>query len=133
MSDKILIVDDEADLRSTLADILRSRFSVLQAPDGAAALDLIKQEHPRLMYLDMSMPGMDGLEVLAAAKALDPALIVVMLTSEQNIDVAAKALKLGATEFVTKPFDVDYIRAETVRLMSSTGKPSDGKPWRAAP
>ncbi len=130
---KILIVDDDADLRGALAAILTPLFSVLTASSGAEALAVIKEERPRLVLLDVAMPGLSGLEVLAAAKAADPALIVVMLTSQQDIELAAKALNLGATEYVTKPFDADYIRAEISRLTGTAGEPSNGKPWRVAP
>jgi DNA-binding NtrC family response regulator len=133
MAVKILIVDDDADLRSSLAAVLRPLFKVLEASNGAEALDVLKKERPRLTLLDVSMPGMSGLEVLAAAKASDPALIVVMLTSQQDIEIAAKALNLGATEYVTKPFDADYIRAEVSRLTGAPDEPSNDKPWRVVP
>ena len=128
----ILIIDDDVDLRNSLAAVLRPMFKVLEASGGAQAIDVIENERPRLALLDVSMPGMNGLEVLTAAKALDPALIVVMLTSHQDIEIAAKALNLGATEYVTKPFDADYIRAEIFRL-ASPGEPLNDRPWRMVP
>jgi DNA-binding NtrC family response regulator len=133
MAIKILIVDDDADLRRSLAAVLTPLFSVFAAADGAEALDVLKKERIPLMLLDVSMPGMSGLEVLAAAKALYPALIVVMLTSQQDIDIAAKALNLGASEYVTKPFDADYIRAEVTRLTGKPDVPSNDKPWKVVP
>lgn len=129
---KILIVDDDPDLRISLAAILSPLFTVLVASNGAEALVLLKKDRPRLVLLDVSMPGLSGLEVLAAAKIADSALLVVMLTSQQDIEIAAKALNLGATEYVTKPFDADYIRAEVARLTGSPDEPSNGKPWRVA-
>jgi putative two-component system response regulator len=132
MAEKILIVDDDADLRDALAIILEPLFRVIAASGGAEALELLKKERPRLMLLDVSMPGMSGIEVLAAAKTAVPALIVVMLTSQQDVELAAKALSLGAKEYVTKPFDADYIRAEVSRLIAPD-KPADGRPWKVAP
>lgn len=125
----VLIVDDDADLRSSLAIVLEPLFRVLEVGSGAEALDLLKHERITLMLLDVSMPGMNGLEVLAAAKARTPALIVVMLTSQQSLTTAKKALDQGAVEYVTKPFDAAYIRAEVSRLMEPA-QPADGKPWR---
>jgi len=125
----ILIVDDDADLRSSLAVVLGPLFRVLEASHGAEALELIAKERPLLALLDVSMPGMNGLEVLAAAKAAAPALIVVMLTSQQDLEIAAKALNLGAVEYVTKPFDADYIRAEVARLIGPA-EPKNDRPWR---
>jgi DNA-binding response OmpR family regulator len=129
MPAKILIVDDDPDLRGSLAAVLRSAFSVLEAAAGAEALALIKTERPRLVLLDVTMPGMDGLEVLAAAKVLDSDLIVVMLTSHHEIEIASRALNLGAAEYVTKPFAADSIRAEVLRLLSRRDS-EDDRPWQ---
>lgn len=130
---KILIVDDDADLRASLAAVLSPLFGVLAASSGAEALDILEKQRPLLMLLDVSMPGLSGLDVLAAAKAADPALLVVMLTSQQDIEIAVKALNLGATEYVTKPFDADYIRAEVSRLTGSPDAPPNDRPWTVAP
>jgi DNA-binding NtrC family response regulator len=124
----ILIVDDDADLRQALAAILSPSFAVVEAANGAQALELIRKQRPALVLLDMSMPGMNGLETLAAAKAAAPNLLVVMLTSRQEIEIAAQALTLGAREYVTKPFDADYIRAEVARLIGPPEAPRD-RPW----
>ncbi len=132
MAAKILIVDDDADLRRALAIVLRSLFTVLEASGGLEALALLKEERPSLVLLDVSMPGMSGLEVLAAAKDAHPGLVVVMLTSRKDVELAIRALNLGAVEYVTKPFDADYIRAEIARLIGPPGS-SSGRPWRTRP
>jgi DNA-binding NtrC family response regulator len=128
----ILIVDDDADLRNSLAVILGPLFHALTASNGAEALYVLKKEHPSLMLLDVSMPGLSGLEVLEAAKAANPALKVIMLTSHQEIEIAVEALNLGAVEYVTKPFNADYIRAEVSRLIGPA-EPANDKPWRVVP
>lgn len=132
MDRKILIVDDNDDLRNSLARVLAPYFRVLTAADGEEALALLRAERPQLTLLDVSMPGLSGLEVLAAAKRADPALIVIMLTSRHDIELAAAALDLGAVEFVTKPFDADCIRAAISRLLDPA-PPPEGRPWRVAP
>jgi DNA-binding NtrC family response regulator len=129
MDATILIVDDDEDLRNSLSIILSPAYRVVEAANGTEALDILKKERPRLTLLDVSMPGMSGLEVLAAAKAAAPKLLVVMLTSQHDIEIAMKALNLGAAEYVTKPFDAAYIRAEVSRLIGPE-KPPDDKPWR---
>jgi DNA-binding response OmpR family regulator len=131
MTEKILIVDDSADLRTSLAFVLGSLFTVFQASNGAEALVVLEKERPRLMLLDIAMPGMSGLEVLEAAKKRHPEVIVVMLTSHQDVEIAALALNLGADEYITKPFDAVYIRAEVSRL-SGPADSSDDKPWKVA-
>ena len=133
MPAKILIVDDNADVRIALSAVLRHAFVVLEAPDGEKALALIAKEKPRLVLLDVSMPGLGGLEVLARARAHDPSLLVLMLTSRQDVDLAVRALTLGAAEYVTKPFDADYIRAEVENLLRPPSKSAGDPPWRHAP
>ncbi|MFI5349504.1 MAG: response regulator [Elusimicrobiota bacterium] len=132
MPEKLLIVDDEADVRVALARVLRGPYVVLEAPDGEKALSLIAREKPRLVLLDVSMPGMGGLEVLERALAMNPSLLVLMLTSREDADLAARALTLGAAEFVTKPFDASFIRKEVLRLLKPQGRPQEEPPWRHA-
>ncbi len=133
MTAKILIVDDNSDIRAALSRVLSPKFAVLEAPDGEKALALIEQEKPKLVLLDVSMPGLGGIEVLKRARAKDPSLLVLMLTSHQDVDLAAQALTLGAAEFVTKPFDADYIRAEVENLLHPPRKGAGDPPWSHAP
>src|SRR5581483_2346265 len=113
----VLVVDDDGDLRRTVSYLLGPVCRVIEASNGAEALESVRREHPSLMLLDMEMPQMDGTAVLKAARQLDPKLRVIMLTGEQEIELAERTLKLGATEYVTKPFDVDYLKGEVRRLL----------------
>ena len=133
MTAKILIVDDNSDSRSSLKAVLRPPFLVLEAPDGETALAVIAAEKPRLVLLDVSMPGMGGLEALKRALALDPSLLILMLTSHHDVDLAARALTLGAAQFITKPFDAGAIRAEVASLLNRPRKRAEDPPWRHAP
>lgn len=133
MARTILIVDDDADIRATFAGLYGGEYRVLSAADGAAGLAILASESPRLLILDISMPGMSGLEVLAAAKALRPALSVFMLTSEQDVETARRALELGAKQFVTKPFDIDYLRAEIAKEFGVELRDESGAPWTHKP
>lgn len=127
----VLIVDDDSDLRRALCLLLEKSYSVAQAADGKEALRFLESQRPRLVLLDITMPGMSGIEVLRAARALDKTLRIVMVTSHQEIELARKALDLGAVSYVTKPFDADFIRAEVARLLSPPDrKRDDGRPWR---
>jgi DNA-binding NtrC family response regulator len=130
---KILIVDDDADTRRLLAALLAPLAAVVSASEGSEALRRIKSARPSVMLLDIVMPGMGGLEVLAAARAVDPGLAVMMLTGGTDIAVAQKALELGAIAYVTKPFDPDVVVDEVRRLLESLGGgPERGpyRPWR---
>ena len=131
---KVLVVDDDADLRRTVSFLLGSVCEVLEASNGPDALDIVRRQHPALMLLDLVMPDMDGAAVLAAARSLDPRIIVIMLTGEQELELAERTLALGAAEYVTKPFDVDFLRDEVRRLLAGR-KPDgdDGPPWRVEP
>ena len=133
MTAKILIVDDDADVRAALSAVLRPSFAVLEALDGEKALSLIAQENPVLVLLDVSMPGVNGIEVLKKARAQNPSLRILILTSHHNINLAVKALTLGATAYVTKPFDADYIRTEVEALLRPVRKSAGDPPWRHAP
>ena len=118
MPAKILIVDDGADFRTLLAIALAPLAEIVEAADGPEALRKIASDKPKLMLLDVSMPEMGGLAVLKKARALDPKLVVVMLTGESDLSVAKKAVELGARAFITKPFDVDAVLGELRRLLA---------------
>ena len=132
---RLMIVDDDPDLRGTFALLFGKEYSVLAAPGGLEALALLKTEKPELLVLDLMMPGMNGLEVLKAVKVVRPEMIVIMLTSERDLEAARTALSLGASQFVTKPFDIDYLRDEIRRLLDAAPGGSDpsGRPWKIAP
>ena len=125
----ILLVDDDADLRRTLYLLLDGPYTLAEAANGEEALRFLKTSRPRLVLMDVSMPGMSGLEVLRAARELDKTLKVVMITSHQEMELAKSALDLGAAAYVTKPFDADFIRGEVSRLLGAPAKVS-GRPWR---
>ena len=138
MADKILIVDDDPDMLTVLRWALSPVGDVLEACEGRAALRLVGEEQPRLILLDVAMPGMSGIEVLREIRRLDPTAIIVMLTGLCDISVAKEALDCGARAYVTKPFDDSYLRGEVRRLLEITRKkpPSgdsdadSGRPWR---
>lgn len=112
---KLLAVDDEPGI----CDILKKTFSpigftVLTATNGQDALALVKKEKPKIVFLDIRMLGMSGLEVLKEIKKIDRAIKVIMVTVMDDEETKREAKKLGADEFVTKPFNSDYLE-EVVR------------------
>lgn len=130
----ILIVDDDADLRRTLVLLLGKTYRVVEAATGPEALRVLETSRPRLVLLDVTMPEMNGLEVLRMIRERDAKLRVVMLTSRTEIEIAKSALDLGAVEYLTKPFDADFIRGEVARLLAPPpGRNNGGRPWRVAP
>jgi DNA-binding response OmpR family regulator len=140
MADKILIVDDDPDMLMVLRWALSPVGDLLEACEGRGALRLIAEERPRLILLDVAMPGMSGIEVLRRAREIDPTAIIVMLTGLCDIEIAKEALDGGARAYVTKPFDDAYLRNEVRRLLEITRKKpptgdsdsdgDSGRPWR---
>jgi two-component system, NtrC family, response regulator AtoC len=107
---KILVVDDNKYIRFSLSSLLKkSGYYPLAVEDGVRALKEIKLRNPALVILDMKLPGMDGMSILEEIKKLDPDIPVIMLTAYGSMKTAMQAQKLGAYDFVNKPFDNDEI------------------------
>lgn len=101
---RILVVDDDADVRRTIVAYLEdSDFEMLEAADGRAGLALFRDERPDLVLLDLRMPILDGLQVLAAIGAESPETPVMIVSGTGNLNDAIAALKMGASDYVTKP------------------------------
>ncbi|MDZ7640625.1 MAG: response regulator [Desulfurivibrio sp.] len=107
---KILLVDDEESFRQRLATAFSRRgFTVLEAGDYDQAVAVIQRDKPALAVIDLRMPGKSGLELVAAARRLDPELAMVMLTGYGSIATATEAIRLGASAYLPKPANVDDI------------------------
>src|SRR5580693_472630 len=108
---QILVVDDEANLRRVLsAQLARDGYEVHTAEDGEAGLAFLKEHHIDLVITDLRMPRLDGMDLLRGALRDDPSRPVVMLTAHGTVDNAVEALKTGAFDYITKPFDQNEIR-----------------------
>ncbi|HZN51550.1 MAG TPA: sigma-54 dependent transcriptional regulator [Methylomirabilota bacterium] len=105
----VLVVDDEESVRASVRAILEETCDVLEAANGAQALDVLKSREIDLVMLDQRMPGEPGIDVLPRIKAADPSTIVVIATAVRELRTAVEALKRGAYDYLTKPFDVDDI------------------------
>ena len=116
----ILIVDDEAFLRSQLERILSEEgYSVHGVDTGGGALDLVAREPVDLVLLDLNLPDRHGIEVLRELKARDPDLLVIVITGYGSVESAVESLKLGAYDYIKKPFKADAIKL-IVRLALET-------------
>jgi DNA-binding NarL/FixJ family response regulator len=103
--DRILIVDDDRDMQLILSETLKLEgYEAIVADDGREALEKITAHVPELILLDVRLPGMNGLEVLEKIKTTNKDSIVIMLTGFGDIKDAVKAIKLGAYDYITKPF-----------------------------
>lgn len=118
MEETILIVDDEAQIRTTLRGVLSDEgYQVLDADDALQALDLISARRPDLVILDMWMPHMDGIELLEQLKLRAPELPIIIVSGHGTIETAVRATKLGASDFIEKPFSLDTILRSVRRAM----------------
>lgn len=104
---KVLIVDDNDMMRSLLRGLLRSEhYQVVgEARNGALALDFIEKIMPDIVFLDVMMPEMDGLEALQVIKAKYPEIVVVMITGNPSVENVQESIQRGASGFVVKPFN----------------------------
>ena len=107
---RILIVDDEAGVRESLRMVLKDTYEPVAVASGAEALDALAAGPFDVVLLDIVMPGMDGLELLEEVRSRYARVPVIMLTATKTVKTAVGAMKLGAFDYVTKPFDVDELR-----------------------
>src|SRR3954471_3729511 len=108
---KLLIVDDEQGMRQLLSIVFgREGHAVRTAENGRRGLEALRAEPADLIVSDVKMPDMGGIELLRAARELLPEVAVVMMTAFATVDTAREAFKLGADDFITKPFDVDELK-----------------------
>jgi len=109
---RILVVDDESSVRFLLSEELAQQgYEVSTAASGEEALAMLEQATFDLMLLDLKMPGMDGIEVMRAARDLAPQMVVVMLTAHATLDSAVEALRYGGHDYLMKPSSPDEILA----------------------
>lgn len=107
---KILIVDDESGVRESLTMILKDQYRVLSAENGKEALTLFERECPHLVLLDIILPEIDGISILKRIREMDVSTPVVMLTATLMVKTAVEAMKMGATDYLSKPFDVEELK-----------------------
>src|SRR2546427_2765557 len=105
----ILVVDDDPGVRESFRLILEAHYDVLDAPDGPQPLDTVRSAQVDLVLLDIRLPGMDGIEVLERIKAIDEGVEVILVTAVKTVRTAVAAMKLGAFDYLTKPFEEDEL------------------------
>ena len=111
MKEKILVVDDDPGMRDTLEAVLSADdYKVSTAANGKDAIDILERSKFDILLLDLKMPDCKGTELLPKIKKLDPDNIVIMMTAYGTIKTAVEAVKLGAYDFITKPFELEEIR-----------------------
>ena len=116
-SPRILIVDDEAEITEILADLLSGEYECIRAGSAEQALGLLREHQFQLVISDITMPGMSGLEMIPHVKEFSPDTVVVMISGMQTVESAIGALRLGAFDYVMKPFDLRQVEAVVKRAL----------------
>ena len=132
MPDPILIVEDDATIRVTVGNFLAKQgYEINVAENGASALALLKRQSYRLVLLDLRLPDMSGLEVLAKLRESDDQTLVIIMTAFPEVRTAVATLKAGAYDYIHKPFDLEDL-LELIRRASETHRLRREVEWRRA-
>src|SRR5712664_1099310 len=113
----VLVADDDPGVRESFRLILEDHYDVVDVPDGPTALDVVRASQVDLVLLDIRMTGMDGIEVLERIKALDEGIEVILVTAVKTVRTAVAAMKLGAFDYLTKPFEEDELLSLSRRAL----------------
>jgi len=120
---KILLVDDEKGITDTLQNFFKHRgFAVKTANSGEEALKSVKSDKPDIVFLDVRMKGISGLDALEQIKKIDNSIKVIMLTIHEEKEIIEKATALGADEYITKPFRIGYLEEVVVKKIQEVMK-----------
>jgi putative nucleotidyltransferase with HDIG domain len=117
VSPRILIVDDEVEITEILADLLSEDYECLRAASAEEALSRLNESEFQLVISDITMPGMSGLDMIPHVKELSPDTVVVMISGMQTVESAIGALRLGAFDYLMKPFDLRQVEAVVKRAL----------------
>jgi len=118
---KLLVADDEQKICRLLESFFAERgFEVILAHDGKSALSCIREERPHLVFLDLHMPGLNGLDVLKEARQMDESMKIIIITAIEDEETMNRAKTLGATDYVIKPFSLEYLKEEVLAKVSTS-------------
>jgi len=124
----VLVVDDEKNIRVTLRESLKSLgFEVETAINGEEALELAARRTYELILLDLKMPGMHGMEVFRQLRERSPSTAVVLVTAHGSVEAAVEAMKLGAVDFLQKPFAPQEIREVVTHVLQLRNHPGEAQ------
>ena len=128
---RVLLIDDEARVRTSLKMVLEPSYDIFQAADAQEGLDVFRKEGPDLVLLDVILPGTDGLAVLQTLRSESKMTPIIMLTGTKSVKTAVDAMKLGAADYLSKPFDVEELRIVVDRALNSQELEREVKQLRA--
>ena len=133
MKHRILVIDDEAAVRGSLKMILEyDGYDCLLAPSGQDGVTSLERESPDLVFLDVKMPGMDGLDVLRRIREMDELVPVVMISGHGTVSTAVEATKLGAFDFLEKPLSTERVKVAIRNALDQRRLKDENRGWRRA-
>ena len=109
LQESILIVEDNPAIAAGLSEYLSEHYTVLHAANGREAIKVVEHAHPRLVFLDLGLPDIDGLEVLRAIRALDPGISIIVVSGNPDPHLLGGLLKRGAFAVIPKPVSLEYL------------------------
>ncbi|MDP8298844.1 MAG: response regulator [Candidatus Tantalella remota] len=111
MNEKILVIDDEIEICNLLQTFLtREGYQAITATSAAEGIEKLQSEKPKLVLLDIRMPGMDGVEAMKKIREIDENVAIIMATAVVDKKTADEIASMKATDYIIKPFDLDYLR-----------------------
>ncbi|MGQ0554591.1 MAG: sigma-54-dependent transcriptional regulator [Nitrospiraceae bacterium] len=128
---RVLLIDDDPRVRASLKMVLEPIYDILEACDGQVGLDVFRKDEPDLILLDVILPGTDGIAVLQTLRMESKMTPVIMLTGTKSVKTAVDAMKFGAADYLSKPFDVDELRIIIDRVLNSSELEREVKQLRA--
>lgn len=118
MKKKILIADDEKNMIWAMKNALKNEnYDIITANDGLEAIELVKETLPNLVLLDLRMPKKNGMEVLKEIKSFDEGMSVIIITAHGSMESAVEAMKIGALDYISKPFDIEKIKIKIEKAL----------------
>ncbi len=133
MKHRIVVIDDEAAIRDSLKMILEyDGYECLLAPSGQAGLTCVERDAPDLVFLDVKMPGMDGIDVLRKIRAIDELLPVIIISGHGTVSTAVEATRLGAFDFLEKPLSTDRVSVTIRNALNQRRLRAENRSWRRA-
>ncbi|MDO9548427.1 MAG: response regulator [Candidatus Marinimicrobia bacterium] len=122
----IIVIDDDSEILDLFKSIFENTgFNLFLANSGIAAIEKFGEQHFHIAFIDLYMPGMDGLDTMIRLKEINPELIAVMISGFRNENMLERALKAGAYDYLYKPLDVQDIFGITLKLASQLGIQND--------
>ncbi len=129
---KILVVDDEKNIRESIILGLKDDYSIIEAGSGTSAINILLKEQVDLVFLDLKLPDIDGIRLMKEIHRFDDMLNIIMITADNSVQTAVKAMKQGAYDYITKPFDIDELSSLAAKAIEKTNLQKENQYLKAS-